>query len=105
MEEFKMAVLETIVKEKEKVEKSLKREGSILKNVDDITAVLEHIAELIEAGTPLPSESAYESYEAWQESAEKELKSYNSSLETIEKYKDLLVAYNYYIEQNGEATV
>ena len=98
-----MAVLETIIKEKEKVENSIKRENAVLKNVDDITAVLEHIAELQDAGTPLPDTSAYESYEAWQENAEKELKSYNSSLETIEKYKDLLIAYNYYIEQNGGA--
>ena len=96
-----MAVLETIIKDKERIENSIKREDATLKNVDDITAVLEHIAELVGDGTPLPAESAYESYEEWEESARKELKSYTTALETIDKNRDILFAYNYFIENNS----
>ncbi len=39
-----------VQKEIEKVENVIKREKAILKNIDDITAVLEHIAELVESG-------------------------------------------------------
>jgi len=47
------------------VESFIKREKAILKNIDDITATIEHIAEQIEAGTPLPENLAYESYGEW----------------------------------------
>ncbi len=46
-------VLATIVKEKARVENSIEREGAIKKNVENTEAVLEHIAELVEANTPL----------------------------------------------------
>ena len=93
-------ILAVVQKEMEKVENAIKREKAILKNIDDITATLEHIAELIEAGTEFPANSAYESYQDWQESAEKEIKSYNTSLETIDKYRSLLAAYQFYIKNN-----
>lgn len=93
-------ILAVVQKEKEKVENAIKREKAILKNIDDITATLEHIAELVEAGTAFPENSAYESYEDWQDSAEKEIKSYNTSLETIDKYRSLLAAYQFYIKNN-----
>ncbi|MCI6033787.1 hypothetical protein [Fusobacterium varium] len=44
--------------------------------------------------------SAYESYKDWQESAEKEIKSYTTSLETIDKYRSLLAAYQFYVKNN-----
>ena len=94
-------ILAVVQKEKEKVENAIKREKAILKNIDDITATLEHIAELIEAGTEFPANSAYESYKDWQDSAEKEIKSYNTSLETIDKYRSLLAAYQFYITNNS----
>ena len=47
-------ILAVVMKEKEKVENSIKREKAILKNIDDIKATVEHIAELIEAGKPFP---------------------------------------------------
>lgn len=92
-------ILAVVQKEKEKVENAIKREKAILKNIDDITATLEHIAELVEAGTEFPANSAYESYKDWQDSAEKEIKSYNTSLETIDKYRSLLAAYQFYIKK------
>ena len=77
--EENQVILAVVQKEITKVESSIKREKAILKNIDDITATIEHIAEQIEAGTPLPENSAYESYGEWQTSAEKEIKSYHSS--------------------------
>ena len=60
--EDNQVILAVVQKEITKVESSIKREKAILKNIDDITATIEHIAEQIEAGTPLPENSAYESY-------------------------------------------
>ena len=76
-------ILAVVQKEMEKVENAIKREKAILKNIDDITATLEHIAELVESGKEFPTNSAYESYKDWQENAKKEIKSYTTSLETI----------------------
>lgn len=89
-------VLATIVKEKARVENSIEREGAIKKNVENTEAVLEHIAELVEANTPLPEDSNFE----WENFLNKRLKAFNSSLETIAKQKDLLSAYEYYITNN-----
>ena len=94
-------ILAVVKKEMEKVENAIKREKAILKNIDDITATLEHIAELVEAGTAFPENSAYESYTDWQESAEKEIKSYNTSLATIDKYRSLIAAYSFYVKNNS----
>lgn len=93
-------ILTVVQKEIVKVENAIKREKAILKNIDDITATLEHIGELVEAGTAFPENSAYESYSDWQESAEKEIKSYNTSLATIDKYRSLLAAYQFYVKNN-----
>ena len=98
--EENQVILAVVQKEITKVESSIKREKAILKNIDDITATIEHIAEQIEAGTPLPENSAYESYGEWQTSAEKEIKSYHTSLETIDKYRSLLAAYHFYVKNN-----
>ena len=98
--EDNQVILAVVQKEITKVENSIKREKAILKNIDDITATIEHIAEQIEAGTPLPENSAYESYGEWQTSAEKEIKPYHSSLETIDKYRSLLAAYHFYVKNN-----
>ena len=59
-------VLATIVKEKSKVENSIEREGAIKKNVENIEAVIEHVAELVEANTSLPEDSNLASYEDWE---------------------------------------
>lgn len=95
-------VLATIVKEKARVENSIEREGAIKKNIEDIEALLEHIAELVEKNTPLDEGSNYTSYEEWENFCNKDLKAYNASLETIAKQKDLLSAYEYYITNHQE---
>ena len=56
-------ILAVVQKEMEKVENAIKREKAILKNIDDITATLEHIAELVESGKEFPSLlAAYQFY-------------------------------------------
>ena len=98
-----MSVQTTVQKEVEKMRNSIKREAAIENDVQNYTAALEHIAELVEASERLPAETNFASYEEWQADVEKRLKSKNSSLETISKYKELIVAYEYYLEQNPEA--
>lgn len=93
-------VLAVIVKEKTKVENSIEREGAIKKNVENLEAVIAHVAELVEANKPLPEDSNFASYEEWQAFLQKRLKSFNTSLETIAKQKSLLTAYEYYITNN-----
>lgn len=95
-----MTVQDTVRKEVEKMQNSIKREVAIENDVQNYTATLEHIAELVEASEPLPEDTNFASYEEWQADVEKRLKSKNSSLATIARYKDLIVAFEYYLEQN-----
>lgn len=95
-----MTVQDTVKKEVEKMQNSIKREVAIENDVQNYTATLEHIAELVEASEPLPEDTNFTSYEEWQADVEKRLKSKNSSLATIARYKDLIVAFEYYLEQN-----
>lgn len=95
-----MSVQTTVQKELERMQTSIKREATVENEIQNYTAVLEHIAEMKEASEPLPEETNFASYEEWQADVEKRLKSKNASLETIAKYKDLIVAYEYYLEQN-----
>ena len=73
-----LSVVTTVQKEIESLKNSIKREKAIEANIFDMTAVIEHIAELKEASEPMAEESPYESYEEWQAAAEKELKGYQS---------------------------
>ena len=84
---------------------TIKREKAIEANIFDMTAVIEHIAELKEASEPMAEESPYESYEEWQAAAEKELKGYQSSLATIAENKEILVALETYISLRSNSCV
>ena len=99
---IEMSVVTTVQKEIESLKNSIKREKAIESNIFDMTAVIEHIAELKEASEPMAEESPYESYEEWQEAAEKELKGYQSSLATIAENKEILVALETYISEHPE---
>ena len=97
-----MSVVTTVQKEIESLKNSIKREKAIESNIFDMTAVIEHIAELKEASEPMAEESPYELYEEWQAAAEKELKGYQSSLATIAENKEILVALETYISEHPE---
>ncbi|MDU1910298.1 hypothetical protein [Fusobacterium sp.] len=89
-------------KEIAKVTNSIKRQEAIEKELENSQATLEHIAEQIEAGTPIPDDSKFSGYDEWQTFLEKKIKSKNSSLETIDKQKSLLAAYEFYLKNNAE---
>ena len=99
---IEMSVVTTVQKEIESLKNSIKREKAIESNIFDMTAVIEHIAELKEASEPMAEESPYETYEEWQAAAEKELKGYQSSLATIAENKEILVALETYISKHPE---
>ena len=99
---IEMSVVTTVQKEIESLKNSIKREKAIEANIFDMTAVIEHIAELKEASEPMAEESPYESYEEWQAAVEKELKGYQSSLATIAENKEILVALETYISEHPE---
>lgn len=95
-----MSVQVTVEKELEKMRNSVKREAATENRIQNLTVVLEAIAQKVEASEPLPPDTNYESYEEWQEDVEKDLKSANSSLETITEYKELIVALQTYLDEN-----
>lgn len=97
-----MSVQATVQSEMEKMQNTIKREAAIENEVQNYKAVIEHITELQEASEPLPEETNFGSYDEWKADAEKKLKSKTSSLTTIEKYKELIVAYQYYLDNNPE---
>ena len=99
---IEMSVVTTVQKEIESLKNSIKREKAIESNIFDMTAVIEHIAELKEASEPMAEESPYETYEEWQAAAEKELKGYQSSLATMAENKEILVALETYISEHPE---
>lgn len=97
------SVIKTVVeKEITKVTNSIKRQDAIEKELQNSQATLEHIAEQIEAGNPISNDSKFSSYDEWQTFLEKKIKSKNSSLETIDKQKSLLAAYEFYLKNNAE---
>ena len=97
------SVIKTVVeKEITKVTNSIKRQDAIEKELQNSQATLEHIAEQIEAGNPIPNDSKFSSYDEWQTFLEKKIKSKKSSLETIDKQKSLLAAYEFYLKNNAE---
>ncbi len=91
-----------VEKEKTKVTNSIKRQESIERELQNSQATLEHIAELVEAGIPIPDDSKFPNYNEWQTFIEKKIKSKNTSLETIDKQKSLLAAYEFYLKNNIE---
>lgn len=95
-----MSVQTTVQKEIEKMRNSIKREDAAKANIFDCDAVIAHIQCMQDDSTPLPEECPHESYDAWKEAVEKEKKGYESQLATIAEYKDLLVAYEWYLENN-----
>lgn len=99
----KNSIIKTVVeKEITKVTNSIKRQEAIEKELQNSQATLEHIAEQIEAGTPIPDDSKFSDYDEWQTFLEKKIKSKNFSLETIDKQKSLLAAYEFYLKNNVE---
>ncbi|MGY0393724.1 hypothetical protein [Fusobacterium sp. SYSU M8A802] len=95
-----MSVQVTVQKEVEKMRNSVKREAAIENDLQNYTAALKEIGGLVAESKPLPEGTNFTSYDEWKADVEKKMKSKNASLATIAKYKDLIVAYEYYLEKN-----
>lgn len=91
---------EIVAKELETMNNAIKREAAVKANIFDCDAVINHIQCMQDASTPLPEGCPHESYDKWKEAVEKEKKGYESQLVTIAEYKELKVAYEWYLENN-----
>lgn len=81
----------------EKLKKSIEREDSYLKELEDDKAVLTHIEELMEKGESLPMDSPYGSYAEWKEGIEKEIKAGETSIKRIDTEKAEITAFEYFL--------
>ena len=81
----------------EKLKKSIEREDSYLKELEDDKAVLTHIEELMEKGESLPMDNPYGSYEEWKEGIEKEIKAGETSIKRIDTEKAEITAFEYFL--------
>lgn len=97
-----MSVQKTVAKEIEKLEKSINREESLYNQLENYKVLLEHIGEMEEQSKPLPEDVTFKDYKEWKEYVEKKIKARTTSLGTVDKNKDLVVALNSYLEANPE---
>ena len=73
----------------EKLKKSIERENSYLKEVEDDEAALTH-------------DSAYSSFTEWIETIQKEIKTGEASIKRIDTEKSEIVAFEYYLANAPE---
>ena len=97
-----MSVLTTVKAEIEKLDKSIKREDSLNNQLENYKALLDHIREMEEQSKPLPEDVTFKDYTEWKDYVNKKIKSRETSLKTLDKNKDLVVALNSYVEANSE---
>lgn len=97
-----MSVLTTVKAEIEKLDKSIEREDSLNNQLENYRVLLETITEMEEQSKPLPDDVTFKNYEEWKEYVEKKIKSRKTSLKTLNKNKDIVVALNSYVEANSE---
>lgn len=93
-------VLETVIV---KIQKSIEKEVSYLKELADDKATLSHIEQLQADNEALPEGNPYGSYLEWREQVEKEIKTGQNSLDRIEVEKAELMAFSYFMDNASEA--
>ena len=93
-------VLETVIV---KIQKSIEKEVSYLKELADDKATLSHIEQLQADNEALPEGNPYVSYLEWREQVEKEIKTGQNSLDRIEVEKAELMAFSYFMDNALEA--
>ena len=96
--ETKAVITEVVAK----LKKSVERENSYLKELDDDKAALTHVQGLQEKGESLPPDSAYSSFSEWIENIEKEIKAGEASVKRIGVEKDEITALEYYLANAPE---
>lgn len=80
-----------------KLKKSIEREDTYLKELEDDKATLTYIEKLVEDSTPFPEDNPYNSFTEWSDSIKKEIKAGESSLKRIETEKAEIVAFEFYL--------
>ena len=98
-----MSTQAVVQKEVDSMKNAIKRESATKANIFDCEAVLNHIECMKKDNTPIGDNSPYKDFEEWKKAVLKEKESYENQLLTIDKYKELLVAYTYYLENNPVA--
>ena len=96
--ETKAVITEVVAK----LKKSIERENSYMKELDDDKAALTHVQGLQEKGESLPPESAYSSFTEWVETIEKEIKAGEASIKRIDVEKAEIIALEYYLANAPE---
>ena len=86
----------------DKLKKSITREISVLKELDDDKATYNYIENLEKNEQPLPNKCAYANFEEWKSQIIKEINTGNSSLEKINLQKEEIKALEYYIANAPE---
>lgn len=84
--------------EVEKMEKSLLREVSVVRELTNDTNALTAALALEGAGDPIDPTTGYESFKDWTDHLHKQLSTSERSLANMEIDKVILVALKYYIE-------
>ncbi len=97
-QETKAVITEIVAK----LKKSIERENSYMKELDDDKAALTHVQGLQEKGESLPPESAYSSFTEWVETIEKEIKAGEASIKRIDVEKAEIIALEYYLANAPE---
>nr|WP_307776663.1 hypothetical protein [uncultured Cetobacterium sp.] len=93
------AVVKVVIKEQiTKLEKSIERELSLLKEMADDTVTINAVVAMKNSDEPLPSDCPYVSYDEWIEQLQKEAKSTESSLNRIGVEKNEIIAFKYYVD-------
>ena len=98
---------ETVTGVLEKLKKSIERETTYLKELEDDKALLVYVQEMMDSGESLPAGSPYASFTEWTEQIKKEIKSGESSISRIDVEKAEIIAFEYFITnaQDDDATV
>ena len=96
--ETKAVITEVVAK----LKKSIERENSYMKELDDDKAALTYVQGLQEKGESLPPESAYSSFTEWVETIEKEIKAGEASIKRIDVEKAEIIALEYYLANAPE---
>lgn len=96
-------VKEVLTEVLDKLKKSVEKESTYLKELDDDKAVLTYITDLKEKGEELPLDCAYASFNEWIESIEKEIKNDQTSVNRISIEKAEIVAFEYFMENASDS--
>lgn len=92
------AAKEVVTGQLEKLKKSIERENSYLKEMEDDKAALTYVEQLMESGESIPEDNPYKSYTEWKEAIEKEIKAGEASLKRIDTEKAEIIAFEYFLE-------